>query len=89
MKAVSPRDAAAALRAGNVAIVPTETVVGLVAAESGLPRVREITTKSLLGAGRVVINVSRLRSSESSFLTVFSATLDATGGWPSTRAPGV
>jgi L-threonylcarbamoyladenylate synthase len=42
MKTVSPRDAAAALRAGNVAIVPTETVVGLVAAESGLPRVREI-----------------------------------------------
>jgi L-threonylcarbamoyladenylate synthase len=42
MKTVSPRDAVAALRAGNVAIVPTETVVGLVAAESGLPRVREI-----------------------------------------------
>ena len=37
MKTVSPRDAVAALRAGNVAIVPTETVVGLVAAESGLP----------------------------------------------------
>ncbi|MGH3106716.1 MAG: L-threonylcarbamoyladenylate synthase, partial [Rubrobacteraceae bacterium] len=42
MKTVSPRDAVAALRAGNVAIVPTETVVGLIAAESGLPRVREI-----------------------------------------------
>jgi L-threonylcarbamoyladenylate synthase len=42
MKTVSPRDAVAALRAGNVALVPTETVVGLVAAESGLPRVREI-----------------------------------------------
>jgi L-threonylcarbamoyladenylate synthase len=42
MKTVSSRDAVAALRAGNVAIVPTETVVGLVAAESGLPRVREI-----------------------------------------------
>jgi L-threonylcarbamoyladenylate synthase len=42
MKTVSPRDAVAALRAGNVALVPTETVVGLVAAESGLPRIREI-----------------------------------------------
>jgi L-threonylcarbamoyladenylate synthase len=42
MKTVSPHEAVAALRAGNIALVPTETVVGLVAAESGLPRVREI-----------------------------------------------
>jgi L-threonylcarbamoyladenylate synthase len=42
MKTVSPHEAVVALRAGNVALVPTETVVGLVAAESGLPRVREI-----------------------------------------------
>jgi L-threonylcarbamoyladenylate synthase len=42
MKTVSPQEAVAALRAGNVALVPTETVVGLVAAESGLPRVHEI-----------------------------------------------
>ena len=42
MKTVSPQDAVAALRAGRVALVPTETVVGLVAAESGLPRVRKI-----------------------------------------------
>ena len=42
MRTVSPQDAAVALRAGNVALVPTETVVGLVSAESGLPRVREI-----------------------------------------------
>lgn len=42
MKTVSPHEALAALRAGNVALVPTETVVGLVAAESGLPRIREI-----------------------------------------------
>ena len=42
MKTVSPQEAAVALRAGKVALVPTETVVGLVAAESGLPRVREI-----------------------------------------------
>lgn len=42
MKAMPPEKAAEALRAGRVALVPTETVVGLVAAESGLPRVREI-----------------------------------------------
>jgi L-threonylcarbamoyladenylate synthase len=42
MKAVSPHEAVAALREGKVALVPTETVVGLVAAESGLPRIREI-----------------------------------------------
>jgi len=39
---MSPEKAAEALRSGAVALVPTETVVGLVAAESGLPRVREI-----------------------------------------------
>ena len=42
MKVMSPEKAAGALRSGKVALVPTETVVGLVAAESGLPRVREI-----------------------------------------------
>jgi L-threonylcarbamoyladenylate synthase len=42
MRTVSPREAVAALRDGDVALVPTETVVGLVAAESGLSRVREI-----------------------------------------------
>ena len=42
MKTVSPHEAVSALRTGNVALVPTETVVGLVAAESGLPRIREI-----------------------------------------------
>ena len=42
LNTASPREAAVALRAGKVALVPTETVVGLVAAESGLPRVREI-----------------------------------------------
>jgi L-threonylcarbamoyladenylate synthase len=42
MRTVSPQEAVAALRAGTVALVPTETVVGLVAAESGLSRVREI-----------------------------------------------
>jgi L-threonylcarbamoyladenylate synthase len=42
MRPVSPRGAVDALRAGNVALVPTETVVGLVAAQPGLIRVREI-----------------------------------------------
>ena len=42
MKTASPPEAAVALRAGKVALVPTETVVGLVVAESGLSRVREI-----------------------------------------------
>ena len=42
MRTVSPHEAVAALRAGNVALIPTETVVGLVAAETGLPRIREI-----------------------------------------------
>lgn len=42
LKVVSPKEAAEALRAGGVVLVPTETVVGLVAAEKGLDRVREI-----------------------------------------------
>ena len=42
MSSVSAGRAAEALRAGKVALVPTETVVGLVAAESGLQRIREI-----------------------------------------------
>jgi L-threonylcarbamoyladenylate synthase len=42
MKTVSPHEAVTTLRAGSVALVPTETVVGLVATEPGLPRIREI-----------------------------------------------
>ena len=42
MRTVSAEEAAAAMREGEVALVPTETVVGLVAAENGLARVREI-----------------------------------------------
>ena len=45
MKVLSPEKAAGALKSGKVALVPTETVVGLVAAESGLPRVREIKVR--------------------------------------------
>jgi L-threonylcarbamoyladenylate synthase len=42
MRTVAPCEAIAALKAGKVALVPTETVVGLVATEPGLPRIREI-----------------------------------------------
>jgi L-threonylcarbamoyladenylate synthase len=42
MRTVAPGEAIAALKAGKVALVPTETVVGLVATEPGLPRVHEI-----------------------------------------------
>jgi L-threonylcarbamoyladenylate synthase len=42
MKTVSAYEAAQALGDGEVALVPTETVAGLLAAESGLARVREI-----------------------------------------------
>ena len=41
-KYVSPPEAAQALRYGKVTLVPTETVVGLVAAERGLRRIHEI-----------------------------------------------
>jgi L-threonylcarbamoyladenylate synthase len=41
-ESVPPAEAARALREGRVVLVPTETVVGLVAAEAGLPRIREI-----------------------------------------------
>jgi L-threonylcarbamoyladenylate synthase len=40
LRTVSPEVAAATLRTGGIVLVPTETVVGLVAAESGLPRIR-------------------------------------------------
>ncbi len=42
MKFVTPREAAELLRDGNVGLVPTETVVGLVAGKSGLERLAGI-----------------------------------------------
>ena len=42
LKTVPPKETAALLREGFVALVPTETVVGLVAAESGLEKLWEI-----------------------------------------------
>ena len=44
-KHVSPTEAARALRRGKVALVPTETVVGLVAAETGLRRIEWIKNR--------------------------------------------
>jgi L-threonylcarbamoyladenylate synthase len=44
-ESVSPTKAAEALRDGKVALVPTETVVGLVAAEPGLRRIHEIKSR--------------------------------------------
>ena len=44
-KYVSPTEAARALRYGKVALVPTETVVGLVAARSGLRRIEQIKNR--------------------------------------------
>ena len=42
MKTISTQDAAELLRGGGVVLAPTETVVGLIAAEPGLPRLSEI-----------------------------------------------
>ena len=42
MKTASLTSAIEAIRAGKVVLVPTETVVGLVSSEAGLPRIREI-----------------------------------------------
>ena len=39
---VPPAEAARALREGRVVLIPTETVVGLVATEGGLDRIRQI-----------------------------------------------
>lgn len=44
-KGVSPAEVAGALRCGAVALVPTETVVGLVAAEPGLRRIEQIKAR--------------------------------------------
>jgi L-threonylcarbamoyladenylate synthase len=44
-RSVPPAEAVQALREGRVALVPTETVVGLVAAEPGLRRIEEIKNR--------------------------------------------
>jgi anti-sigma regulatory factor (Ser/Thr protein kinase) len=50
-----------------------------------VPRVREVTLKSLLGIGRVLIDLSRLRCTQPAFVTVFPTALATAGGWPSAR----
>jgi anti-sigma regulatory factor (Ser/Thr protein kinase)/anti-anti-sigma regulatory factor len=50
-----------------------------------VPRVREAALKSLRGKGRVLIDLSRLRSRQTTFVTVFPAVLAVAGGWPSAR----
>lgn len=50
-----------------------------------VPRVREATVKSLLGTGRVLIDLSRLRCTQPAFVTVFPTALAIAGGWPSAR----
>lgn len=50
-----------------------------------IPRVREAALKYLLGSGRVLIDLSCLRSPHATFVTVFPAALAVAGGWPSAR----
>ena len=50
-----------------------------------VPRVRETVVKWLLGTGRVLIDVSRLRATQTAVVTVFPTALDLAGGWPSAR----
>ncbi|HET9257181.1 MAG TPA: ATP-binding protein [Pseudonocardiaceae bacterium] len=49
------------------------------------PTIHEATVKCLLGTGCVMIDVSRLRTPQAAFLSVFPAALTAAGGWPSAR----
>lgn len=50
-----------------------------------VPRVREATVKSLLDTGRVLIDLSGLRTPHSAMVTVFPTALSLAGGWPSAR----
>ena len=50
-----------------------------------VPRVREVTVKSLLDSGRVLIDLSPLRCTQPAFVTVFPTALANAGGWPSAR----
>jgi hypothetical protein len=47
-----------------------------------VPRVRETTVKTLLSTGRVLIDLSRLRSPQGALVTVFPTALAGAGGWP-------
>lgn len=50
-----------------------------------IPRVREAALKSLRDKGRVLIDLSRLRSRQAAFVSVFPAVLAAADGWPWAR----
>ena len=50
MTGASVMEAAAAIRAGKVVLVPTETVVGLVSSEVGLVRIRDIKGRDSIKA---------------------------------------
>jgi anti-sigma regulatory factor (Ser/Thr protein kinase) len=50
-----------------------------------IARVRQFIVKYLLDNNRVLIDLSRLRCPQHSFLTIFPAALTAAGGWPSAR----
>lgn len=50
-----------------------------------IPRVREAALKLLQSKGRVLIDLSRLRSRQTAFVTVFPTVLAVAGGWPSAR----
>ncbi|MDQ3899085.1 MAG: ATP-binding protein [Actinomycetota bacterium] len=50
-----------------------------------VPQVREATVKWLLSTGQVVIDLSRLRATQTAMVTVFPTALDVAGGWPSAR----
>jgi anti-sigma regulatory factor (Ser/Thr protein kinase)/anti-anti-sigma regulatory factor len=47
-----------------------------------VPRVREAAIKSLLSTGRVLVDLSNLRSASAALVTIFPATLATAGGWP-------
>lgn len=45
-----------------------------------VPQVREATVKWLLNTGQVVIDLSRLRATQTAMVTVFPTALDVAGG---------
>jgi anti-sigma regulatory factor (Ser/Thr protein kinase)/ABC-type transporter Mla MlaB component len=50
-----------------------------------VPQVREATVKWLLNTGQVVIDLSRLRVTQTAMVSVFPTALDIAGGWPLAR----
>jgi anti-sigma regulatory factor (Ser/Thr protein kinase)/anti-anti-sigma regulatory factor len=50
-----------------------------------MPRIRDAMVKRLQGTGRVLIDLSNVRASQSAMVTVFATASDLAGGWPSAR----